>query len=603
MGRTVAGRAQIVGSMTAGGQQGAGRLGRAVVLGTVSVEFPRRTGRVLRDVSLSLAPGEQIIVFGPSGAGKSTLLQVLTGVIPHSVVATLTGTVTISGCSTAETEVAELSRQVGVLAQDPSSAVCLPDVEQELALPLENRAVDPPEISGRIDTALTAVHAAALRLRRTAELSGGEGQRVALAASLIAEPEVLLLDEPTSMLDADGIASVRDAIAGAVNEYGPAVILVEHRIDEFAGPRGLAGLPARSIVLSEDGRILADGPTTTVLERAAPALHAAGCWLPLEAELQAVFGVPGGVDSGEVRDALTALAAMEAAESPAVYGEVVLAAAGLSVSRDAVPAKRRRRSFRRGETADGGVADSAQILLRDVTLEVRAGEIIAVLGANGIGKTSLLLTLAGLLAAAAGEVRGARPGMVFQNPEHQFVSNTVRGEVGHGLAADSEPFVEELLTKHRLAHLAAQNPYRLSGGEKRRLSLAAMLAHNRPSLLADEPTFGLDRRATIATIGAFRGAAADGRAIVFSSHDLRTVATLAHRAVVIAEEAIIADGPIFEVLRDQDVLARARITMPPLIGWLLGNCGSPAEIRRVLDGLDATVAGAVAETVAEEDRR
>ncbi|HEU4807035.1 MAG TPA: ATP-binding cassette domain-containing protein, partial [Homoserinimonas sp.] len=508
----------------------------AVMMDAVAVTFPRRTDPVLRDVSLRLAPGEMVIIFAPSGAGKSTLLRTLTGVIPHSVVASLAGTVEIFERSTAHTEVVELSRHISVLSQDPGSALCLPDVEQELALPLENRGIDPREISGTIDTALEAVGASGLRTRKTAQLSGGEAQRIALAACLIAEQAILLLDEPTSMLDARGITSVREAIASAVATYRPAVLLVEHRVDEFAGSGGLDNLPARAIVLGDDGRILADGPTRDVLRDTAHDLHVAGCWLPLDAELQAVFGLAGGLESAGVREGLSAFAAVERPESDSSYGEVVLSTAGLSVGRT-------------GERA----------LISNVDLEIRRGEIIAVLGANGIGKSSLLLTLAGLLAPDFGEVSGARPGMVFQNPEHQFVSHTVRGEIDYGLPADSAARVTAALAQHRLTPLAEQNPFRLSGGEKRRVSLAAMLVHDRPTLLADEPTFGLDRRATIGTIDAFRTAARHGKAIVFSSHDLRTVASLAHRVVVIGDGTIVADGPVFTVFRDQDVLGRAGI--------------------------------------------
>lgn len=537
-----------------------------VVADQISVSFPRRSGPVLNDVSLALAPGEQLIVFAPSGAGKSTLLRALTGVIPQSVVATLTGTVEVCGHSTASTPVVELARHVSVLAQDPSSALCLPDVEQELALPLENRGVDPQVISGRIDSALAAVGATALRLRKTGQLSGGEAQRVALAASLIAEQDVLLLDEPTSMLDAMGISAVRAAIASAVGAYRPAMLLVEHRVDEFAGSRGLAGLPVRAIVLGDGGQILADGPTETVLHGAAPALHAAGCWLPLEAELQAIFGITGGLSSPGVRGALTECATSAAGESANEYGDVVLSASGLAI----------------GRRAEKGP-------LHNVNLELRAGEIVAVLGANGSGKTTLLLTMAGLLDPQSGSVHGARPGMIFQNPEHQFVATSVRSEVGHGMPADSTAAIDALLAEHHLTHLASQNPYRLSGGEKRRLSVAAMLAQDRPSLLADEPTFGLDRRATITTMAAVRAAANDGRAIMFSSHDLRTVATLAHRVVVIAAGTLIADGPALTVLRDHSVLARANITLPPLIDWLLESFDSNRVIQHILDHLDATV--------------
>ncbi|GER24092.1 putative HMP/thiamine import ATP-binding protein YkoD [Zafaria cholistanensis] len=560
----------------------------AVELDNVSVEFPRRTGPVLRKLDLRLEAGEQLIVFGPSGAGKSTLLQLVTGTIPHSVVAQLSGSVRVGGTDTADTGVAALSRCVGVLAQDPSSAVCLPDVEQELALPLENRAVDPEAISGRIDAALRAVNAGGLRLRKTSALSGGEGQRVALAASLIAEPEVLLLDEPTSMLDGEGIASVREAIERAVDQYRPAVVLVEHRMDEYAGRRGLAGLPGRAVVLNGEGEILLDGPTPQVLTEAAAELQARGCWLPLETELQAVFGCPGGLEAETVRNGLKELAAAHPTGAsveghPHSTDAPVLQAAGLSVGRPQAGRRRRRSSG----PAKAGFQEGA--LLANVDLALRPGEIVALLGANGTGKTSLLLTLAGLLEPAAGQVAGPRPAMVFQNPEHQFVAGTVRGELAYGLAAGSEPVVDRLLRQHRLEHLADQNPFRLSGGEKRRLSVAAMLAHHRPALLADEPCFGLDRRAAIAMMDAFRAAAAAGRAIMFSTHDLRTAATVAHRAVVIAGGSVIADGPVFEVLAQREVLARAGLALPALLEWVLETFETPHRMRAVLSGLDAFV--------------
>ncbi|MGM0930393.1 MAG: ABC transporter ATP-binding protein [Actinomycetota bacterium] len=556
----------------------------ALALNDVSVEFPRRDAAVLRGVTLRLEPGEHLIVLGASGSGKSTLLQAITGVVPHTVLSTLTGSVSVKGTATTDASVVELSRHVGVLAQDPSSGVCLPDVEQELALPLENRAVPPEHISARIDQALSLVGAAGLRQRQTDQLSGGEGQRVALAASLIAEPALLLLDEPTSMLDPAGLTAVRQAIDAAAAAYGPAVVLVEHRLDDYAGRAGIAGLPGRALVLGDEGQVLADGATAAVLAGSAGRLNARGCWLPLETELLAVTGQPGGLDSPDVCSALRALALPDddggAPDAPGA-GDTVLAAENVSVSRGAGRKKRRLRR----------AAGAEPVILRNVNVELRRGEITALLGANGTGKTSLLLTLAGLLPPAEGTVRGARPGMVFQNPEHQFVAHTVAEEVRHGLPDAPPDFFDQLLEQHRLTHLADQSPFRLSGGEKRRLSVAAMLAHKRPSLLADEPTFGLDRRDTIATASAFKQAAAGGSAILFSSHDLRTVAALADRAVVVAEHTVIADGAVFDVLRDPEILARAGLRLPPLLDWLLTEFESDREIRRVLDRLDAAVSG------------
>jgi energy-coupling factor transport system ATP-binding protein len=218
--------------------------------------------------------------------------------------------------------------------------------------------------------------------------------------------------------------------------------------------------------------------------------------------------------------------------------------------------------------------------------------VVALLGANGSGKSTLLLALAGLLRPWAGTVDGARPGLVFQDPEHQLVAHTVAAEVGHGLGADRDEVVARLLERHHLAEHAGQSPWRLSGGEKRRLSLAAMLAHDRPALLLDEPTLGLDRRDTIATVSALRKAAAEGRAVLFASHDLRTVATLADRVVVLAGGRVVADGPAIEVLRDHGLLARAGLELPVLLARLLDEVASSAGVRRALRSLDDAVGAA-----------
>lgn len=560
--------------------------GRAVVLEQVGVGFPRRGEDVLRDVDLDLAPGEQVLLVGASGCGKSTVLQTISGVVPHTVTARTTGRVVVGGVDTASTTVVELSRQVGVLAQDPAGAVCLPHVADEVALPLENQALDPAGIGPRVREVLALVDAEHLLGRPTAWLSGGESQRVALAAALVARPRVLLLDEPTSMLDPAGVAAVRAAVRSVVAHDGPAVVMVEHRLDELAGEAGTAGLPARAVVLSEQGRVVADGATADVLRERSAELRAGGCWLPLDAELHAVTGVPGGLAAAANRALLRDLAAAgEQRSSPP--GAVALHARGLAVRdrrRDGTTRPRRRGLLGRRQPSP-----SPPALLRDVDLRLHAGEVVAVVGANGVGKSSLLLTLAGLLAPAGGTVQGARPAMVFQHAEHQLLATTVRQEVAHGLdPATATAAVEQALRTHRLEHLADQSPYRLSGGEKRRVGLAAMLAHDRPTLLLDEPTLGLDRRDTAATLAALRREAAGGRAVLLVSHDLRSVAAAADRLVVLAGDGVRADGPTADVLRRGDVLRAAGLQLPGLLTWLLAELpeDEPGVLSRVLRGLD-----------------
>ncbi|GAB3026682.1 cobalt ABC transporter ATP-binding protein [Nocardioides flavus (ex Wang et al. 2016)] len=522
------------------------------------VRFPRRADPALTVEELRVERGHDVVVLGPTGSGKSTLLHAIAGHVPHSVNATLEGDVAVCGLRTAEHSVVRLSRHVGLVAQDPSAGTTLPYVEQEVALPLENRAVDPVAISGRVDRALDRVGARGLRSRRQSELSGGELQRVATAAALVAEPDLLLLDEPTSMLDADGVASVRDVLASGVGA-GPTTVLVEHRLDELAGASG-AGLPPRAVVLDRTGRLVAAGPTADVLAVHARDLHAAGCWLPLDTELRAATGAPGGLTHRDNRAHLLTAGRRTGPRTPP-RGEVVLGARGLAVGR-------------------------AGAVLADVDLDLRAGEVVAVLGANGSGKSTLLLTLAGLLPPYAGTVTGPRAGLVFQNPEHQFCASTVAAETAHGLGAGGEAAGARELRRFGLDDLVTQNPYRLSGGEKRRLSLAAVLAHERPALVLDEPTLGLDRADTVTTAAAMRREAEGGRAVLFASHDLRTVAGAADRVLVLGDGRVLACAPTWEVLRDRGTLAGARLALPPLLAWLtehLDDDGCRAALRS-LDG-------------------
>ena len=496
-------------------------------------------------LTANVAQGEHVLVLGPSGCGKTTLLRTLAGAVPQHVRARVTGSVRVAGTDPVTAGVAAVSAHVGTVAQDPVSGVCLPLVADEVALPLENRAVPPERIGPAVDGALAAAGATHLRERASGELSGGELQRVALAAATVTDPPLLLLDEPTSMLDAPGVTAVRDAVA----RVGPrvAVVLVEHRLDEWAGEAGSAGLPSRTIALARSGRVLADGPTASVLATHGRELLRQGCWLPLDAELEALLGLPGGLASDAVRGALRALG-REAGPGRGgrAGGEVVLRARGLAL-------------------AAGG-----RRVLTGVDLDLRAGELLAVVGANGAGKSTLLAALAGLEPPAVGRLDGPRPGLVFQDPEHQLVGATVRAEVGFGLAA-GDARVADLLTRFDLLDWADRSPYALSGGQKRRLSLAAMLAHDRPALLADEPGYGLDRTATTTAMRALRGAADGGLAVALTSHDLRAVATWADRVVVLADGGVAADLTPEQLVRDPVALRAAGMSVPPLVAFLAGN--------------------------------
>ncbi len=521
----------------------------------LSVRYPGAHRQVLDGLDLHVRAGEDVLLLGGSGGGKSTLLRVLAGVVPQVVDADVTGSVRVDDLDVdATTPTARVARSVGYLTQSPADQLCLPTVLDEVGFGLENRAVPADRIRPRVDAALRAVGAAHLAHRRTGDLSGGEGQRVALAATLVTEPRVLLLDEPTALLDPAAARGVAAAVRAA---SGPdrATVLVEHRLDE------LAHLPGRTVVLDGDGRVAADGRTGDVLLAHAARLVALGLGLPLRAELRAA-GVASPADL-PVGDGTRR-------PDPAVAASA-LRARGLRVRRD------------------------GRDVLHGVDLDLGAGRVTAVVGPNGSGKSTLLLALAGLL-AATGTVRGGTVGMVFQQPEHQLLARTVRDEVAWGprrARVDGvDALVDAALDRYLLAGLAAHDPFRLSGGQQRRLSLAAAAVCGHDVLLADEPTFGQDRRSTLACGDALRGLADEGRAVVVVTHDLRLVAELADDVLVLRDGRVVGAGATSDVLDDDRLLASAGLVLPPVVRAARATGAPP---RAVLAALREAVAAAAPE--------
>ena len=453
-----------------------------------------RSGRVLLDdINLTVYPGEQVLLLGASGAGKSSLLDAVRGVIPHSVPLDISGECLVASAAVLGNTVAELSAVVGNVPQDPHASITLPLVEDEIALTLENHGVDPNQIGQRVHDLLASVSAAHLLRQRTQTLSGGWVQRVATVAALAAKPRVVLADEPTSMLDGAGVAAVMQVLTELTGNQG-ALILVEHRLDELAdGP----GLPERTVVIDQ-GRIQADGPTQQVLAEHAEQLEANGVWTP----------------GGQLP---------EFAAATVASGEPLLSARGLTVK----------------------PAADADPVVTDIDLNIRPGERIAVMGANGTGKTTLLMALAGLI-DAEGDITGQQSVMVFQNPEHQFLTHSVEDELRFGLlpGESTDASVEHLSHVFGLDQLAQLNPFRLSGGEKRRLSVAAGLLAAKHGgaptvLLADEPTFGLDRAATTTVLNELADYAETGGAAVIITHDQRIAKTWATRIVTVSQGALV----------------------------------------------------------------
>ncbi len=464
----------------------------------------RHAGRrawAVRGVDLRVERGERVLLLGPSGAGKSTLLAALAGLLPEDS-GEQEGTIEVDGLPPQQAR-----EQVGILFQDPETQLVMARCGDDVAFGLENRGVPSGEIWPRVDQALARVGIPYQRDRPTAALSGGEPPRLALAGGLALRPGVLLLDEPTANLDPSGAALVRSAVAGAVGN-DTTLILVEHRVTE-ALP-----LVDRVVVLEPGGGVRADGTPELVFGTHGEALADEGVWVP---------GRP---------------VPPRRAAGPA--GDVLLAAERLGL-----PPR-----------------------LANTDLAVRAGEALAVLGPNGAGKSTVALLLGGLLKPGTGRVTASRElggpdagapphrwpapalarriGSVFQDPEHQFVTSTVFDELALGprrtgaTEAAVRDRVDQLLHRLRLTRLAGANPYTLSGGEARRLSVATALATAPRLLICDEPTFGQDRRTWRELVDLFADLRDEGHALVTVTHDAEFVAALADRAVTLDRPPVAA---------------------------------------------------------------
>ena len=529
-------------------------------LDRASVRYAGTEAWIPGGVTLSLPAGTTTLLLGPSGCGKSTVTLTLNGLVPHSVPSDYRGSVLVAGQEVADADISHLARNVAMVMQDPDSQIVTTRVLDEVCYTLENLLVPAGRIEPRALAALETVGMARYADASPWDLSGGQRQRVILAAALAVEPALLVLDEPTANLDPSGSADFY-ALLPALKERGTAVLVVEHDLDE------LIGAVDRVIALDADGETSATGPPAEVFDVHGEALAAS-------ADRESAFPLTLDDAAREVAAAPSALCADPArpapAEDPAPRGgadstahdeEPVLVAHDLSVPRG--------RGRRRHEVLHG------------VHLTLRRGEVLAVVGINGSGKSTLLRALAGLEAWTVGEVtvagrprRPGRPGravtLVMQNPEHQFLEPTVRDELAHGMRLEGaeearvDRAVDEMLARFDLVDRADANPFLLSGGQQRRLSVASVLGEHREVVCLDEPTFGQDRRGAEALMDRLHDVAAQGAGLVITTHDMELAADHADRVLILAQGTVLNEGPAREVLADAPLLASAGLRPPPL---------------------------------------
>jgi energy-coupling factor transport system ATP-binding protein len=484
--------------------------------------YAESSGPSLREVSLELEPGSLTVLAGLSGSGKSTLLRALCGLVPHFHGGRASGELRVGGLSVREHGPAELAALCGTVFQDPESQVVMGGVRAELSLPLEHRGEPAGSVARAVEEVALSLGVAHLLERRTETLSGGELQRVAIAAALVHRPAMLLLDEPTSQLDPVAGDELVWLLRRLNEEWGTAVVLAEHRLE-----RCLAA--ADRVVALDEGAVACDASPRRFLEWAAERRPA------LATPVARLFSLAGlGPAPASVKEARAALRGAGLAPEPA------------PASANGAPRRRFRRSPRRTSAAPTLRAhglwlelEDGPAVLRGVELALEPGERVALMGRNGAGKSTLLRLLKGLAEPTRGSVeRAGEVALLLQNPGDYLIHEHAVAEAGQaGLAAAG------------LDGREGANPRDLSGGERQRLALEVVLA-GRPcaAVLLDEPTRGMDRGHKGGLARRAKALAERGAAVMVATHDTEFAAELADRVVLMGEGVVIADGPADEVL-------------------------------------------------------
>ena len=519
-----------------------------LVIENLSFQYRTRPEPAIQDISFELKPGEMLLIAGSSGCGKTTLARCINGLIPRSYRGKRDGNVLLHGKDVAEMQIADMAQIVGTLLQDPERQIVASNVFNEVAFGPENLGLPNPEIVARVEQAMKRLKIEHLRDRETFNLSGGEKQKVALAGLLAMNPSILLLDEPLASLDPASAYEALEAFRSLADE-GKTVVLIEHRVED-----AIVAKPDRLLYM-EAGEVKYLGPIDT---------------LPTE------------INHHEVK-------------LPAEWVVKRVRQMGEQIDKpDFAPNSLKGDPLVVFENVDFRYSEETPLVLQDVNLTVRHGDLIAVLGPNGSGKSTLVKHAIGLLKPTAGRVlvdgKDTRSisiaqiarilGFVFQSPTHMLYAPTVREELEFGpknLEFKKEAIdtaVAESLSTVNLKGLEEYPPLGLSFGQQKRTTIAAVLAMRSQIIIMDEPTAGqdyanythfMDEMCRPDAHGAQSLVAANFAATLFITHDLDLAVTYANRVLLVGDKHIVADGAPEEVLKDFDLLMRYRVRPTSLL--------------------------------------
>ena len=493
--------------------------------------YPSRKIPTLRGITTRVPSGAFVLLTGPTGCGKSTLLRTVNGLIPHASAGVLSGAVHLDGKNVATQSLAATCQQVSLLFQNPDDQLFCTLVEDEIAFGLENLGAPTQKIQERIASALRQVGLLGFASREISSLSGGEKQRVALAAICAMQPQVLLLDEPTSHLDPKGTHDILNIVQQLNRDLGITVVLATHRTKKVAPF-------CDHVWLMENGQFCLDLPKAEAFQDATP-YQRLGVQMPVDA--------------------------------PSNPPTLSLKRAS-NVQRQAALLNIQNLHFRYPNTDTDAVCE--------ISCAVRRGEVLAIMGANGSGKTTLIHLIAGLLRPSVGEVTidgksfgrlkrhqlAGKVGIVFQNPDLLLQAETVRDEVAFGpknLKFSKKSLMERVdntLTRFDLQALDAEAPYALSRGQRQRTAVASTFSLHPDLFLLDEPTTGQDAQHLYQLMDELCAEIRqEHKTLVFATHDSDLTLKYADRILLLDDGAVIYDGDPDAAFADRELLQQASL--------------------------------------------
>lgn len=540
--------------------------------------YPGRSEPTLKGINLRVEKGEFVLLTGPTGCGKSTLLKTLNGIIPHESGGIFSGSVKVKGMETTDSNQMEISKEVGLVFQNPDDQIFSTTVEDEVAFGPENLCFEQKEIEKKVEEALKIVGMSGHRLDSTNSLSGGQKQRICIASMLAMMPEVLAMDEPVSQMDPRGTHEVLNTVRELNRKLKMTILLVEHRLHELAPF-------ADRIVIMDDGKIVFDQPASKAFDNL-EIFYRLGLRIPEPVEL---------CHSLEIKASpLSVSGALAVLDREIFKGNIRVPPNFLNVDED-TGAKESLRINSAWSNSSMPAVNSPPIIsiqdmwagyeknkmvLKGINLEIRKGERVAIMGTNGSGKSTLLLNLAAILKPHKGNVKvfgddtrsknpysfAGRVGFVFQNPDLMLFCDSAEEEARFGPVQlkynNIEERVRDSLEAMSILDLKYDLPQALSRGQRLRTAVASVLSINPELILLDEPTTGQDMVNIEQMMNYFKN---NHSTMVFCTHDIEVAMSYATRILVMNEGRIIADGEGREIIKNIDILREASLTQPPVV--------------------------------------